>query len=149
MIRYQKLSILLLLIFVSAMFSSCAVMFGGSKFRGTIIAKDHSEAKIFVDGKEVGKGKSVGLYPRNKPITIDLQQEGCAPKSQTFKHAFRGGTFTLSILSFGVVGLIVDLSSGAAFKPDHVVHPEIQRVNTKDFTFTVDYSGCPTGVAQH
>lgn len=134
------------LVMLSTLFSSCGVMFGGSKFSASIIAKDHRDAEIFVEGKKIGKGTAIGLFPRRKPLTVELRQEGCEPLSKTYPVAFRGGNFTLSVLSWGLVGLIVDLSSGAAFKPDHKVDPTIKRMTEKNFVFTVDYSGCPNEV---
>jgi hypothetical protein len=49
---------IILLIAVAFVFStsltSCGVMFGGSKYQGTIIAKDHPDADIYVDGQKLG-----------------------------------------------------------------------------------------------
>jgi hypothetical protein len=123
--------------------SSCGVMFGGSKFSASIIAKDHPNAEIYVDGKKIGKGTGIGLYRRNRPLTIELKQEGCEPKTETFNNTFRTGNFILSCISWGLTGLIIDLGTGAAFKPDHIGNPAIQRMDSRNFVFMVDYSGCP------
>lgn len=127
--------------------SSCGVMFGGSKFTGSIIAKDHPNAKIFYNGNEMRKGADVGLFPRNKPLTIEVKQDGCEPKTQTFNNTFRTGNFILSAISWGLIGIGVDLGTGAAYKPDHINDPSIEKVTTKNFTFTIDYSGCPVTAA--
>jgi hypothetical protein len=139
----KSIASLLILIVFSYLFTSCGVIFGGSKYSASIMAKDHPNAEIYVDGKKIGKGTGVGLYPRNEPLTVELKQDGCESKTETFNHSFRTGNFILSCFSWGLVGLIVDLSSGAAFKPDHKANPSIQKLNTKSFVFMVDYSGCP------
>lgn len=129
---------------ISILFSSCGVMFGGSKYRGIIEAKDHPNAQIYVNGNKEGEGKTVGLYPRNVPLTVELKQEGCEPKTQTFYNTFRTGNFVLSFLTWGLLGAAIDLGTGASYKPDHNSNPAVTRQSDKVFTFTVDYSGCPT-----
>jgi len=122
--------------------SSCGVIFGGAKYSGSIIAKDHSDAKIYVNGNKVGEGTSIGLYPRNRPLTVQLKQDGCEDKTVTFDNTFRGGNFVLSLITWGLVGVIVDLATGASYKPDHKSNPAIQKTDMKNFVFTVDYSEC-------
>lgn len=116
-------------------------MFGGSKYQGTIIAKDHPKADIYVDGKKMGTGQATALFPRNKELTVELREEGCETKKQTFGKAFRTGNFILSIVSWGLLGLVVDLSTGASYKPDHK-NPAVKKDSTKDFTFTVEGPNC-------
>ena len=135
--------ILATLTLLSFVCSSCGVMFGGSKFSGSIIAKDHPNAQIYVNGNKVGQGTAVGLYPRNRPLAVELKQEGCEPKTQTFDNTFRTGNFILSLLSWGLVGIAIDLGTGASYKPDHKSNPAIQKMSDKNYNFTVDYSGCP------
>ncbi|MFN7372879.1 MAG: hypothetical protein ACK5WO_13830 [Cyclobacteriaceae bacterium] len=132
-----------MLILLSFTLSSCGVIFGGSKFSGSIIAKDHPNAQIYVNGNNIGKGTAIGLYPRNRPLTVELKQEGCENKTQTFDKTFRTGNFILSLLSWGLVGIAIDLGTGASYKPDHKSNPAIQKMTDKNFTFTVDYPGCP------
>jgi hypothetical protein len=135
--------VLSMLTLLSFLFSSCGVMFGGSKFSGSIVAKDHPNAQIYVNGNKVGKGTSVGLYPRNRPLTVELKQEGCESKTQTFDNTFRTGNFILSLLTWGLVGIAIDLGTGASYKPDHKSNPAIEKMSDKNFIFTVDYSDCP------
>jgi len=118
-------------------------MFGGSKFSGSIVAKDHPNAQIYVNGNKIGQGTAIGLYPRNRPLTVELKQDGCEPKTQTFDNTFRTGNFILSLLTWGLVGIAIDLGTGASYKPDHKSNPAIEKMSDKNFAFTVDYSGCP------
>lgn len=135
---------MLALTLLSFTLSNCGVISGGSKFNGSIIAKDHPDAQIYVNGNRIGQGAAVGQFPRNRPLTVELRQEGCETKTQTFNNTFRAGNFVLSLFAWGLVGVIIDLGTGASYKPDHRSDPAIERVSDKDFTFTVDYSGCPS-----
>lgn len=130
------------ILMLSAICSSCGLMFGGSKFQGSIVAKDHPNATIYVNGSSIGKGAAMGLFPRNRPLTVELREEGCAAKSQTFNNTFRGGNFALSLVCWGLTGILVDLASGASFKPDHKHNPAVEKLSDKNFSFIVDYSEC-------
>ena len=134
---------ILLMTLLSLIFCSCGVMFGGSKYQGTITAKDHPNAQIYVNGNKAGQGTVTGLYKRDRPLNIELKQDGCDPKTQTFDNTFRTGNFILSLLSWGLVGIAIDLGTGASYKPDHISNPAIQKMSDKNYNFTIDYSGCP------
>jgi hypothetical protein len=137
----KRISIVALLLSMTVLLNSCGVMFGGSKYQGTIIAKDHPNAEIFVDGKKLGNGQATALFPRNKELTVELKEPGCETKTQTFNKSFRTGNFILSVVSWGLVGIIVDIATGASYKPDHH-NPSVKKENTKDYTFTVDAPTC-------
>ena len=138
----KKISIVALLLSMTVLLNSCGVMFGGSKYQGTIIAKDHPNAEIYANGKKLGNGTATSLFPRDQALTVELREPGCETKTQTFAKAFRTGNFILSVLSWGLIGLAVDLGTGASYKPDHKNNPAVKKVNTKDFTFTVDGPVC-------
>lgn len=138
----KRISIVVMLLSMTVLFSSCGVMFGGSKYNGTIIAKDHPNADIYVGGKKIGTGQATALFPRDQELTVELKEAGCETKTQTFAKAFRTGNFILSVVSWGLIGLGVDLGTGASYKPDHKNNPAIKKVNTKDFTFTMDGPNC-------
>lgn len=138
----RSISIILVLLTLSILLCSCGVMFGGSKYRATIIAKDHPNAEIYVNGKNLGKGQVVTLQPRNRNLIVELKQEGCEPVNQTFKNRFRTGSFILSIIWWGPIGLGIDLGAGASYKPDHINNPAIKKVSDKNYTFSVDYPAC-------
>jgi hypothetical protein len=131
-------------ILFSASLTSCGVMFGGSKYQGTIVAKDHPNADISVDGQKIGTGTSTKLFKRDRTLVVTLEEEGCEPQTLTYDNTFRTGNFILSALTWGVIGIGVDLGTGAAYKPDHKGNPAIQKLSTKNFNFDVDYSECKT-----
>ena len=138
----KKFSIIALLLSMTILFNSCGVMFGGSKYQGTIVAKDHPNAEIYANGKKLGNGTATALFNRDQPLVIEVKQEGCETKTQTFDKAFRTGNFILSVFSFGLIGLAVDLGTGASYKPNHKNNPEVQKISDKDYTFNIDYSNC-------
>lgn len=136
--------VLVMLTFLSVTMSSCGVMFGGSRYNGSIVVKNNPGAQIFVNGNKIGEGAAVGLFPRNRPLTVELKQEGCETKTQTFDNTFRGGNFFLSLVTWGLLGVVVDVATGASYKPDHKTNPAVQKIDMKNFQFTMDYTGCPS-----
>ena len=127
---------------MSFLFNSCGVMFGGSKYNGTIKVKDKPIAEIFVNGQKLGNGQATSLFSRNQPLVVEVKQEGCPSKTQTFDKSFRTGNFILSALSFGLVGIAVDLGTGASYKPAHNSNSAIKKLSDKNYEFEVDYSEC-------
>ncbi|MEN9322568.1 MAG: hypothetical protein RIT03_383 [Bacteroidota bacterium] len=138
----KKISLLTAIVFITLTMNSCGVMFGGSKFNGTITVKDHPDAEIYVEGKKLGNGEATSIFPRNKPLVVEVKEQGCEPKQQTFEKSFRTGNFILSILGFGIIGIGVDLGTGASYKPAHDSDQNIKRLSDKNYTFLVDYSKC-------
>jgi hypothetical protein len=104
--------------------------------------KDHPEAQIFINGTEHGKGTIAELFKRKDSLTVEVREPGCEPKTQTIHRTLRTGSFILSCVVWVLVGGIVDLSTGAAYKPDHKHDPSIKKIDFKEFEFTIDYTGC-------
>ena len=140
--KKSTLLITTIAIAASLLLSSCGVMFGGSKYNANIEVKDHPKADIYANGEKIGTGQISTSFKRNQPLKIEVKQEKCEPKTKNFDNKFRTGNFILSVLSWGIIGIGVDLGTGAAFKPDHNNYPNIEKLSTKDFKFTVDYSEC-------
>ena len=136
----KRISIVALLLSMTILLNSCGVIFGGSKYQGTIIAKDHPNAEIYANGKKLGNGQATALFPREKDLIVELREPGCETKTQTFGTSFRTGNFILSVFTWGIFSLI-DIGTGASYKPDRK-NPAITKVSTKDFTFTVDGPVC-------
>ena len=123
--------------------NSCGVMFGGSKYSGTINVNDHPNAEIYVDGNKLGNGQATSLFPRNRPLVVEVKQEGCESQTQTFDKSFRTGNFILSAISWGIIGIGVDLGTGASYKPAQDINHKIKKMRDKNYPFDVDYSKCP------
>lgn len=70
----KRILIITLSLSMTILLNSCGVMFGGSKYQGTIVAKDHPNAEIYVDGKKMGNGQVTALFPRNKELNVELRR---------------------------------------------------------------------------
>lgn len=126
----------------SILFTSCGVMFGGSRYNANIKVNDHPNAEIYANGEKMGMGEVTGTFKRNLPLKVEVKQDKCEPKTKNFDNAFRTGNFILSAISWGLIGIAVDLGTGAAYKPDHRNDSSIQKLSDKTYNFTVDYSEC-------
>lgn len=133
---------ILVVIFLLPIFTSCGVMFGGSKYMAMIEVKNHPDAEIYVDGNKIGTGSGSGLFERNRPLTIEVKETGCEPKTKTFYKTFRTGNFILSLAVWGLIGIAIDLGTGASFKPNHRKIPEVQKMSDRNFKFDIDYENC-------
>jgi len=116
----KKLIILSLLAFiVFAILPSCATIMTGSK-QTVKITSEPSEATVFVDGVEIGKTPYIGKIKRNSEF-IMLNKDGYVAQNIELKHGINGWYWgdvglTVATLIGGVVGFVVDLSNGAAYK---------------------------------
>ncbi|MEL7002651.1 MAG: hypothetical protein AAFN93_07925 [Bacteroidota bacterium] len=138
----KRIAYLLILTVLSFSFNSCGVMFGGSKYNGRISVEDHPKAKIYVNGELAGTGTAVGSYKRKDPLVVEVQQDGCETQTQTFDNTLRAGNFLLSAFSWGLLGIVIDIASGASFKPNHASNPDIEKVNDKNFNFYINLYDC-------
>ncbi len=140
----KKSTLFLAAITMSALilFTSCGVMFGGSRYNANIKVNDHPNAEIYANGEKIGTGEVSSSFKRNLPLKVEVKQDKCEPKTKNFDNAFRTGNFILSAISWGLIGIAVDLGTGASYKPDHRNDANIQRLSDKSYNFTVDYSEC-------
>lgn len=136
----KKIILFVGLITITSLLSSCGVMFGGSKYNENIKVLEHPKAEIFANGEKIGVGEVTKSFKRNNDLKIEVKQDGCEPKTQNFPNIFRTGNFILSVVSWGIPGIVVDLASGAAYKPDHKDNNSVEKISTKEFNFNIDYS---------
>ena len=122
-------------------FNSCGLMFGGSKYMGKIEVKNKPNAEIVWNGNTIGKGSAEFLFPRQENLRLEIKQEGCPTKNVVFPNKFRTGNFILSVVSWSLLGGVLDLATGAAYKPDNDIPGVIQN-NTKSFAFNINYTEC-------
>ena len=138
----KRIAFLLCATLLASTFQSCGVMFGGSRYNATIIAQGNPDADIYINGERMGQGQVTTLLKRDRPLKVELREEGCEPVVTNFENRFRTGNFILSALSWGILGIAVDLGTGAAYKPDHRNDPDIEKISTKDFRFTLPDADC-------
>jgi len=131
------------------LFSSCATIIGGTKYRAHITVKDYPKAEIKHNNIFKGYGTAVfKTYRRDADeFTLQIKKPGC--KEQTFTYqsrSFRGWSLAGTIVGWtGVLlipwGVIVDGITGAWWKPD-VKEPGIYKMDFDNFEYVIDYTGC-------
>ena len=133
----RKLSMIAILMAMAITFSSCGVMFGGSRYEAKIVAKDRPNADIYVNGEKVGRGTASLMHKRNKSMTVELKEDGCDTTTKVYDKAFRAGSFILSAFTWGLIGIGIDLGTGASYKPDHKHDATIKKLSDKTYQFEV------------
>jgi len=141
LMKKSNLLFILMLLF-SISLTSCGVMFGGSKYNAKIVAKNLPNAEIYVNGDKAGNGIVTNSYYRNRPLEVEIRQEGCEDYKKTYHKTFRTGNFILSTISWGIIGIGVDLGTGASYKPDPKGESSITKLSDKDFHFNVQHPKC-------
>jgi hypothetical protein len=136
---------------ISLLFANCATICGGSKYYAHVVVNDKPNAKIMYDGAFEGAGKAVISVRRKdaKRFSFTVQQEGCAEqhyrfRSRTFRGWALGGTVITWTYVVIPIGLVVDLATGALWKPN-VYEKGIKKMDFKNFRYNVDYTAtCKT-----
>ncbi|AKA35273.1 MAG: hypothetical protein CMH48_01870 [Muricauda sp.] len=134
----NRISIFFAVLFLSFQLTSCGVMFGGSRYNGTFIAHGRPNADIYINGEKAGQGQVTKMLKRDRPVKVEIKEEGCEPITKNFDNTFRTGNFILTVISWGILGIGVDLGTGAAYKPDHRNNPSIEKLTDKNFRFSIE-----------
>lgn len=98
-------------------FSSCATIISGNK-SPLIIRSEPSGAEVLIDGVSVGRTPLFADIRRMEDHEIRLMKAGFVEASQTTGrklNAWAAGNVIFGL--FGIFGLLVDASTGAAFSP--------------------------------
>lgn len=146
----MNLKAVFVLLLASSIFSSCATIVGGSKYTANVIVTNNSNADIKYNGREYGTGSAYIRVPRNKAndLSFAIKQEGC--EEQVFTYSSRvlrgwaivGTLFTWTGYPLPIpYGLIVDLATGAVYKPD-IKEAGIVKKDYRNFIYTIKYTGC-------
>lgn len=145
---------LLEIIVLSAIFSSCATIIGGSKYVAKVQVPDHRDAQI--EYQNSYKGTGIAVFEANRrdadDFSVTVKKEGCETQTKTFtQKSFRGWAFTGSLVGWtGLVegiplpwGIIVDAITGAWWKPD-IKEIGVTKVDYNNYIYQIDYTGCDT-----
>lgn len=146
--NYRVIAVLLISI---SCLSSCATIFGGARYNATVVVNNKPNATIIYQGENVGRGKayiSVKRKEANK-FSFIVKEDGCEEQKYSFRsRTFRGWalfgsliTFTGTINAVPVlpIGAIIDVSTGAVWKPD-VYEKGVIKQNYKNYKYLVDYT---------
>ncbi len=123
-------------------FTSCALIIDGTKYKGKIVVENHPKAEIFFNEQKIGEGTAVSKFKRNKKLIINVKEEGCETKQIVYPTRFKPGLFIVSAVLWGGIGGGIDAATGASFEPNFKKDSTIQKVNSQNFIFKVDYSEC-------
>jgi hypothetical protein len=144
-------SVVLMLVVFS--FTSCATIFGGSKYYAHITVEDHPNATITYNGSLRGKGHATIKLKRQdaNKLSFVIKDQGCEPQTVDYVgRNFRTWAFIGSAVGFtGFVGgvpvpwgVAVDLATGAVWKPN-VKETGITKQDSKNYNYSIQYKGCP------
>ena len=115
-----------LLLASTVLLSSCSTIIQGSKQSITIQSLT-PDAKILVNGDEVGKDIVVTKLKRNRSHTIMVKKEGYESKTASLEKQTQAGYVVVDILlgltGYGLIFIIVDAATGSwnHFEKDKVV----------------------------
>ena len=118
--------------------SSCAAMTRTSTYNANI-KTNNPNAKIYANGEMIGTGQAKGTFKRNNDLQITVKEEGCEDYTKNITKKFGVG---FVFINWGLAGLIVDIATGAAYKPNYNIHPEVKKVDLKNFDITIDNKNC-------
>ena len=134
----------------SVLFSSCALIIGGSRYKATVTVLNDPGAQISYKGAVRGVGIAAMELPRKNVdnLSFVVSKEGC--EDQTFSYQsrkVRWGALIASVIFWSgypvpiPYGAIVDFASGAVYKPDDR-EPGVVKNNYNSFTYLLQYTGC-------
>jgi len=102
-------------------FSSCSTIFQGSR-QNVTIQSTTPDAKIIVDGADVGKDQVMVKLRRNQDHTIIVKKDGYETKTILLQKNTQAGyvvvDIVLALTGFGLVFIIVDAATGSWHKFD-------------------------------
>jgi len=129
--RSIVLSGLILLITIQLLFESCATIISGSK-QEILFSSNPPVAQIYVNNTLIGNTPMVYPLKRNSVYMVKIALEGYHDEEIKIKRGFNGWTLG-NILLGGVIGIIVDVATGAVYtlKPDQL-NPILSK-KSKDF----------------
>lgn len=114
---------------------------------------DKPAARIYYKGALLGTGSSSLKIPRKdaNKLSFKVIQEGCPEQQFNYTtRGFRGWALVGSFITFSIptpigipfpLGNIVDLATGAYFKPEKS-DPSIRKVDYNNYHYNLDYSLC-------
>jgi hypothetical protein len=157
------MKIFLVLIFVSSLLGSCATICGGSKYNASILVNGRPNAEIYYQGGVIGNGSASIKVKRSQAnkLSLTIKERGCQDQNFNYtSRVFRGWALVGTLVTwtgtydFIPYGLIVDLATGALWKPD-AAEKGVTKHNYKNYQYIINYTGCEskpksedTGVAQ-
>jgi hypothetical protein len=115
---------------LAAQSMGCATMFHGSTDQISIHSNE-PDAKIYLDGNEIGTGNAVYAVPKKGNHIIRVSKQGCTDVITPIKYSFDGISLLGILIDLGLISmLIVDgAATGAISKADqtsYILTPSCQ-----------------------
>ncbi|KAA3644304.1 MAG: SHOCT domain-containing protein [Bacteroidetes bacterium] len=150
---------ILFAITISLLFSSCALIVGGSKYNAIVEVVGAPDASIYYKGKNIGIGNASIRIPRNQAdkLIFAVRKDGCDEKQYVFTtRKYRGWAFAGSLITYTIIlpggvpiplGVIFDFAFSANWKPNKY-ETGIQKMDYKNYKYTLEYSDCNSKPAE-
>lgn len=111
----KKLPIIAVVVF-SFLMASCSTIFNGDKSQVKVNSTP-SDAKVFVNGNEMGRTPAVLNLKRGERHVIEIKMDGYQTyKLETSKTIT--GWFWGNLVCGGILGFVIDLATGNAYDVD-------------------------------
>lgn len=125
---------LIVLVCATVALSSCATMFGGSRYYATFEVEGHQEAQVKVRGYgKVQQGEKVKLRRHGKK-TVTVTESGCNEMTRSYSNTINYTTLA-NIPFVLVIGGGIDAASGAMFTPQ--TGEEVFKKKNKHFEYVI------------
>lgn len=111
-----SLYIFLTIALFSLLFTSCSTIFNGDK-SDVRISSNPNDARIFVNGLEIGKTPAVLKLKRGDRHIIEVKKEGYQTLRLETSNTITGW-FWGNIICGGILGIVIDLATGNAYDVD-------------------------------
>ena len=113
---YQTIFLIILLITIVLLFSSCATILKGTT-EGVDVDSAPTGAKVYINGQYMGKTPLQNKLRSNKTHHIEFVKEGYEKKTVDITSSLGANWIVLDVL-FGVFPIIIDAASGSWYNLD-------------------------------
>jgi len=140
----------ILIVIITALFTSCGTIIGGSSYNAHVLIDNRPTAKIYCNNEYKGAGDATFKVKRKdaNKLIITVKEDGAQDQVFEYKsRKFRGWAFAGTVLGWtGFIGsvpvpwgVIMDLSTGSLWKPD-VSEKGIVKEDYKNYNYHLELS---------
>lgn len=142
-------------LFIVIMFSSCATIIGGAKYKATVHVNNAGKANIYYNGQSINNNSQLLIKRKDaNRITFKVEKEGYKTESFHFrKISFRGFALFTSIISgIGVQQtspgstrttffpwVLIDLINYSSLWKPNLSELGVSKINYKNYRYNLDY----------
>jgi hypothetical protein len=113
---FYKSSVLVLMLFLTFLLTTCATLFKGST-ETVAFSSDPTGAKVYVNGNLLGTTPVELELKSNKSYTIEFKKDGYETKTVVLNNSVGGGWIILDILG-GLLPIVIDAATGNWYELD-------------------------------